>query len=240
MLPKRAWVHAYQEGKTCATHAGAAAAPSWLRAFLPPCLCTLLTFALLAGCQAARVERPLTAELGGNDPEEQLEFWHRLAEQPVASNDDAFHGLLLFLDGDDPADGYSGRVQSLRRRGMLPRGFHEPADRAVERGTLAVALLKALDIEGGLMLRLLGPTPRYAVRELVYLGLYPQSSPRQTFSGTEFLGIIGKAEDHQRRERASARARRAGEAEERGLPTRAAARSRTGRPRRGRSRRRGG
>ena len=184
-------------------------------------LCALilgLSLLFAAGCQTARVERPLTVELGGNDPEQQLEFWHRLAEQPVTSNDDAFHGLLLFLDGDDPTGDYAGRVALLRRRGMLPRGFNQPPDRAVERGTLAVALLKALDIDGGLMLRLLGPTPRYAVRELVYLGVYPQSSPQQTFSGTEFLGIIGKAEDYQRRERASARARKAGEGEERGLP----------------------
>ena len=184
--------------------------------------CSAALFGLIllfaAGCQTARVERPLTVELGGNDPEEQLEFWHRLAEQPVTSNDDAFHGLLLFLDGEDPADDYAGRVRALRRRGMLPKGFEQPPEQAVERGTLAVALLKALDIEGGLMLRLLGPTPRYAVRELVYLGLYPQSSPQQTFSGTEYLGIIGKAEDYQRRERASTRATKAGEAEERGLP----------------------
>ena len=190
-----------------------------LRACVPSCLpACLLLILLLSGCQTARVERPLTSDLGGNDPEQQLEFWHRLAEQPVTSNDDAFHGLLMFLDGDDPAADYGGRVRTLRRRGLLPKGFDQPPERAVERGTLAVALLKALKIEGGLALRLLGPTPRYAVRELVFVGLYPPSSPQQTFSGTEFLGIIGKAEDYQRRERASARARQAGEAEEGGMP----------------------
>lgn len=150
------------------------------------------------GCQTARVERPLAKELGGNGPEEQLEFWHRLADQPVTSNDDAFHGLLLFLDGDDPAADYEGRVRTLRSRRMLPRGFDQPAEWAVERGTLAVAIVRALDIEGGVMLRVLGPTPRYAVRELVFMELYPPSSPHQTFSGAEFLGIIGKLEDHQR------------------------------------------
>jgi hypothetical protein len=154
------------------------------------------------------VQQPLTHELGGNDPNEQLEFWHRLAVQPVTSNDDAFHGLLLYLDGDDPAPDYAGRLQALKSRKMLPAGFNQPAEQAVERGTLAVALVKALDIKGGLMLRLLGPNPRYAVRELVFMELYPQSSPRQTFSGAEFLGIIGKVEDYQRDQEASARGRR--------------------------------
>jgi hypothetical protein len=50
-------------------------------------------------------------------------------------------------------------------------------------------------------MRAFGPTPRYATRELVYLDLYPPSGPNQTFSGTEFLGIMGKIEDYQRAER---------------------------------------
>jgi hypothetical protein len=155
---------------------------------------------LLTGCQTARVERPLTGELGGNDPGEQLEFWDRLADQPVTSNDDAFHGLLMFLDGDDPAADYAGRVRALQSRRMLPANFNQPPNRAVDRGTLAVAILKALNIKGGLALRLLGPTPRYAVRELVFMDLYPPSSPNQTFSGAEFLGIVGKLEDYQRQQ----------------------------------------
>ena len=47
-------------------------------------------------------------------------------------------------------------------------------------------------------MRLFGPSPRYAVRELQYMNLFPQSSPQQTFSGQELLGIIGRAEDYQR------------------------------------------
>jgi hypothetical protein len=158
------------------------------------------TLLINAGCQTARVERPLTRELGGNEPGEQLEFWDRLTEQSVTSNDDAFHGLLMFLDGDDPADDYAGRVRALKSRKMIPRGFNHPAEQAVDRGTLAVAILKALNIKGGLTLRVFGPTPRYAVRELVFMELYPPSSPNQTFSGTEFLGIIGKLEDYQRQQ----------------------------------------
>jgi hypothetical protein len=162
--------------------------------------CVALVSALLAlpGCQTARVQQPLTAELGGNDADAQLEFWHRLAEEPVTSNDDAFHGLLLFLDGEDPAADYAGRVAALRARGMLPGGFGEPPEQAVRRGTLAAALVRALDIRGGVLMALTGRHPRYAVREMEYMGLYPPSSENQTFNGAEFLGVIGKAEDYQR------------------------------------------
>jgi hypothetical protein len=67
-----------------------------------------------------------------------------------------------------------------------------------------VMITKSLGITGGWAMRAFGPTPRYATRELVYLDLYPPSSPNQTFSGTEFLGIMGKFEDWQREGSAAA------------------------------------
>lgn len=164
----------------------------------------MLLVVLLAGCQSARVAEPLASKLGGNDPDAQMEFWHQLAERPVTSNDDAFHGLLLYLDGADPAADYAGRVRALKARGLLPAGFAQPANQAIDRGTLAVAISKALHIKGGWAMRAFGATPRYATRELVYLDLYPPSSPNQTFSGTEFLGIMGKFEDWQRQGPAAA------------------------------------
>ena len=182
-----------------------------MRSNLLPALLVALT---VAGCQTARVAQPLTDIHGSNDPDEQLEFWHRLAEQPVTSTDEAFHGLLMYLDGEDPASDYPGRVRELRARRLLPPDFNEPGDRAVSRGTLAVAIVRSMKIEGGLALRLFGNTPalspRYAVRELMFMELYPPSSPQQTFSGTEFLGIIGKLEDFQRGEEARRGPRTAG------------------------------
>jgi hypothetical protein len=189
--------------KAAACSSPRASGPSGLRAFA-------IISALLAlsgtGCQSAKVSDPLTASIGGNDPGEQVEFWHRLAERPVTSNDEAFHGLLLFLDDQDPAKDYAGRVAELKRRKMLPGGFDAPATEAVERGTLAVALVRALDIHGGVMMRLLGPTPRYATKELQFTEVFPPSSSKQTFSGSEFLGIISRAENYQERRATGVRA----------------------------------
>ncbi len=143
---------------------------------------------LLGGCHSAKVAEPLTAKLGGSDPDSQMEFWHTLAQRNLTSNDEAFHGLLLYLSDTDPASDYDGRVKELKSRGLLDVGFHQPADQAVERGILAQAIVRALKIKGGVLQRLSHDNPRYA----------PPSSPNQTFSGTEFLGIMGRIEDHQR------------------------------------------
>jgi hypothetical protein len=157
-------------------------------------LCALL---LLTGCQAAHVPESVVAKFPGDDTAAQLDFWHGLAEEKLTSNDDAFHGLILYLDNTDPSANYDQRVATLRSRGLLPAHFSEPGDLAVERGTLAFAIVRTLHLRGGWVMHVFGPSPRYAVKELVDQEIFPPSSPQQTFSGSEFVGVIGKLEDYQ-------------------------------------------
>ena len=157
----------------------------------------VILLAIIAGCQSAHESHPLDAKLFAGDDDTQLEFWHTLATRKLATNDEAFHGLLLYLDSADTAKDYDARVKLLKSRHMLESGFAGSPDDAATRGTLAVPIARALEIRGGLLMHLTGPTPRYATRELQYLGLYPPSSPNQIFSGAEFVGIIGKLDDYQ-------------------------------------------
>ncbi|MCE9591603.1 MAG: hypothetical protein K8S99_13890 [Planctomycetes bacterium] len=182
------------------THPNPPAAPRRITALV-------LLIVALAGCHAAHVEQPLTRTLASNDTDAQMEFWHALALRPMTSNDEAFHGLLLYTDNQDPAADYAGRIALLKARRMLPGDFDRPADEAVSRGTLAVALVKVLNIKGGVVMRVIGPGPHYATRELQYEGLYPPSSENQTFSGSEFVGVIGRIEDYQRSNPAEYRAK---------------------------------
>src|SRR3954453_12327992 len=121
----------------------------------------LILTCLLMGCQAARVTQPLTRSVGGDDADAQLEFWHQPEQQPVTCNDDAFHGLILYLDQSDPHPDYVSRVDTLKSRGLLPRNFDRPADEAVSRGVLAVAICNALKIKGGMMMHLSPDCGRY-------------------------------------------------------------------------------
>lgn len=165
----------------------------------------LAAAAAVSGCRQATVERTVVSQYGGGADEAQLEFWHRLNDERICSNDDAFHALLLYLDGEDPSTDYDARVAAMKARRLLPAGFDQPANVGVQRGTLAFALVRALNIRGGLLMNLF-PVPRYAVRELYYEGIYPPSSPHQTFSGSEVVGIIGRVEDYQRGNPADKRA----------------------------------
>ena len=57
-------------------------------------------------------------------------------------------------------------------------------------GDLAVVICRILRIKGGLAMHLLGVNPRYATRELVYRGIYPESSEQQTFTGRQVSATI--------------------------------------------------
>src|SRR3954468_5476203 len=118
-----------------------------MRSSLVMLLC-VLAGCILTGCHNARISEPLTRTITGDDANAQLEFWHQLEQRPITCNDDAFHGLLLYLDQSDAAADYPARVSALKSRGILPASFNAPAEESITRGTLAVAISNALKIKG--------------------------------------------------------------------------------------------
>jgi hypothetical protein len=174
------------------------------------CAASLVSVLATTGCQSAYVDKPVTAVSGGNDPDQQIDFWHRLAETPITSYDDAFHAILMFTDGEDPAADYPARVDVMKKKGLLAAGFNRPWNESVDRGTVSVALAKALKIRGGLVMSVFGASSRYATKELEFLEVYPVSSPNQTFSGSEFIAVISRAEEYQKANQAGAKTGGAG------------------------------
>lgn len=152
--------------------------------------------AIVPGCQRTQVTGSPALDHEPGDTAAEMAFWHDLADRQLTSNNEALHGLIAFAEGSDPNRTYEERVKWLTQRGWLAEDFAGAADEVAERGTIASILAHALNIKGGLTMRLVGPHPRYAVRELVHLGIMPPSSAQQGLSGIEFVGIIGRAEEY--------------------------------------------
>src|SRR5690606_12857925 len=129
---------------------------------------------ICGGCSTPKVSRTVLQDVQAA-AESDLSFWHRLAEAPLASNDDTFHALLLFFDGKDDFADYEQRKAAMRERGWISRSFNAPAEQAVLRGTVAAAVAKALKLHGGMMFQFTGGHARYATRELVHRGILPPS-----------------------------------------------------------------
>jgi hypothetical protein len=160
----------------------------------------------VGGCARSSVEGSLASPVLAGDVNAELDFWDALGERLLISNDEALHGLFLFADGQDPRRTYQERLDEARRRAWVASDFDEPGNLAMQRGAVARAICVQCKVEGGVMMRVAGPVPRYATRELQYLGLMGNGSEQQAISGREFMGMISKAQDYINTQAALARA----------------------------------
>jgi hypothetical protein len=158
----------------------------------------------IGGCtlsQRTTIDTPAAVQFPGDG--DSLNFWDALEVQPVTTNDDALHGLLLLVRQEPPATNWEERVAAARALGWIQDDQEPPAPfESAEMGFVAVCLCHVLNVQGGLSLRLWGRVPRYCTRELVHMGLLPGITEHEALSGAEFIALLGNAEQRQLIDRA--------------------------------------
>ncbi len=165
------------------------------RSRVSPLAVLALAATLLAGCARTVVEDPQDTNYPADDVSAQLDFWHELPGRSAVTNDEGFHGVILFFEGADTYGSYGARVDRLKELGWLPDGFDEEPNLAMQRGTLARILVRALDIDGGVMMFLTNKHPRYANKELQFLGIMPYGAEFMVIDGLDYVGVISRAQD---------------------------------------------
>lgn len=156
----------------------------------------MLTFGAivtLSGCATTHVKDAAVDHAATSAAE--LDFWQKLETQPLLSNHDALHGLLLLADKSDDRAGFDDRLAEARKRGWVGESAALDPNGAATIGLVAVALCEVLKVDGGLTMKLLGRSQRYCTRELIDAGLLPDRSPNQVVRGPEFLDLVAHAED---------------------------------------------
>lgn len=166
-----------------------------MRTHTPALAITLALGCLLAGCARTTVQNTQPTNYEPNDLTAQLDFWHELPGRSAVSNNEGLHGVILFFEGEDTTGSYENRVSHLQDKGWLDDDFEEPADLAMQRGLLAHVLCRAMDIKGGVMMQLTKGAPRYAYKELVYLGVMPDGSGQMVLDGLDYVGTVSRAQD---------------------------------------------
>ncbi|MSR28835.1 MAG: hypothetical protein EXS03_04565 [Phycisphaerales bacterium] len=144
--------------------------------------------ALLASCERATVTTSAIQEHPA--PHEELEFFESLESKSVVSNDDALHALFLITDVEDHWGSYGARVTEAKRRDWLPRDFDEPANESAQVGWVARIACMAAGVRGGFTMMILGPVPRYAVRELANAQILVGKRENQGLTGSEFVDFL--------------------------------------------------
>jgi len=153
-------------------------------------LLTVVSAMGTAGCQRQILPASAVDQFGTADDE--LDFLAEVHNMTAVTNNDALHGLFLFADGVDPATDYDERVALAKTRRWMPTGFDEPANESAPVGWLAMAGCEICDIKGGLTMHVLGPTPRYCTKELVFLQVLPLRTENQSLTGAEFNDYLNR------------------------------------------------
>lgn len=147
-----------------------------------------VAFVSIVGCERATMTTSAVEKFESADA--QIEFFEDLERSQVVSNNDALHAFFLLADRDDGWRTYEERVAEAKRRGWLSHSFDEPANESAEVGWIATASCKIAKIRGGVTMMIVGPIPRYAVRELTNEQILIGKKANQSFSGLEFVDYL--------------------------------------------------
>jgi len=157
-------------------------------------LALLLLF--LAACARTTLQASVVDEHGGTDEFAEMDFWDGLAEADLVSNHDALHALLLYYGDAGASSDFPSRLAAARERGWVDPERPLPENETARVGWIARAVCLEAGIEGGLTMRVFGPSERYSLRELNYLGWLPNMSRHQAVSGPQLIALLSRAEDY--------------------------------------------
>jgi len=173
------------------------ASASIMRMFRGSALTFVAAFAtfvapLLLGVGCQRQMLPASAVDRFPTADDELDFLDEVNGMTAVTNNDALHAFFILADGVDPASTYEERVTTAKERRWVPSGFGPPANESAAVGWLAMAGCQICDIKGGLTMHVLGPSPRYCTKELVFMRVLPLRTENQSLSGAEFVDYLNR------------------------------------------------
>jgi hypothetical protein len=124
-------------------------------------------------------------------------YFRELADRNVTYISDGCYTACLLLGVVDRYKNFESQRQFLKEKGILPAKLsNAKANYLLRNGTAAYMFFQALDIEGGAITRIFGPSERYALRELVFKELVNEGPENKIVSGKELLSILLRASEY--------------------------------------------
>lgn len=122
-------------------------------------------------------------------------YFATLAQNRIAFHYDAAKALTVLMGVDEEYIDLTSQIAYLEAKGFLPkrlRGAFDPMA-PLRKGAAAYMFRQALGIRGGIALHLLGPSERYALKELEYQGILSPGNTQDLISGAELVQIMAQA-----------------------------------------------
>lgn len=160
---------------------------------------TILTTVLLAAAGCTQLSRPEQAEQGERCAPEVFLHEH-LQHEPAVTVTEAYRAIIMLSEGDDRFGSFGEREAWLLEHQIVRPEWRLQRANCIDRGSVAYMILRVLKIRGGVNMRILGRAGigdrRYAVRELVYRDIMPESPPYRFLTGSELVDVVARADDY--------------------------------------------
>lgn len=133
-------------------------------------------------------------------------YFATLAQKQVVFRYDAAKALVILMGVDEEYINLDSQIAYLKTQGLLPKRFNRQEfdpRQPLRKGEAAYMFLRALKINGGVTLRLFGPTERYALKELAYQGIMAPGHAHDLVSGVELVQVMDQAARHKLRHTAA-------------------------------------
>jgi hypothetical protein len=160
-------------------------------------LAAALLCLLAAACARTTLQSSVADTHGGTKPTEEMDFWDGIVATPAVSNRDAIHSLMLHFGqrAQGEKSDWDTERAAAAKRGWVEADADLSPNETARVGMIARVVCMEAGIAGGATMRVVGPTGRYAVKELNSMGWLPDMVPSQSISGPQLIAVLSRAED---------------------------------------------
>ena len=127
-----------------------------------------------------------------------FDYFKYLIKKKTASQSDACASIAILLNIEAEHPDIGSQIAFLKEKGIIPPKMADDLNpsQPLRKGTAAALFCRALGIKGGVILRLFGVTPRYALKELVFDKIMLPGYDRDLVSGRELILILTEAANY--------------------------------------------
>jgi hypothetical protein len=133
-----------------------------------------------------------TSSASGSD------YFKDLISRRVALRSDVLKVVVVLLGLSDKLQDSDAQLHYLNENNILPKNMtaHFDLSQPLRKGLAAYMFCRALEVKGGIWLRIFGTNQRYALKELVFAGIMPEGNVNELLSGQELVEILTRAAEY--------------------------------------------
>lgn len=127
-----------------------------------------------------------------------IDYFTELLPKQVTFGYDACKALVILMGVEDEYLDLDTQITFLKERKLLPKRYQTKFNpmQPLRKGLAAYMFCKALNIKGGITLRLFGMSQRYAIKELTFEGIMPSGNVNDIVSGAELVSALIQSVDY--------------------------------------------